>query len=126
MSDESEVDDPTLPQSSVEDSEQLCRSAALLLLTAKERFQLTQSALNFITQQIQQMISYAVDDIDIEEAVVKFLADIPDLDACLEAMRNPFMSLSTEYLQTKFYREKFNLMVSMCNLFLSCIFTLIY
>ena len=32
------------------------KSAALLLLTAKERYWLTQSALNFIVHQIQQMM----------------------------------------------------------------------
>ena len=62
------------------------------------------------------MVSFAVDDI--EEAVKKHLNDcgVPtqnaQLDAQLEVMRDPFSSLQTEYLQTKFYREKFNLVVS--------------
>ena len=54
-------------------SARLQRSAALFLLSAKERFHLTQSALNFVTQQVQQMVSFAVDDI--EEAVKKHLND---------------------------------------------------
>ena len=49
------------------------RCAALFLLTTKERYQLTQPALDFITQQIQHMISFAVDDID--EAVRNYLAE---------------------------------------------------
>ena len=97
------------------DSARLQRSASLFLLSAKECFHLTQSALNFVTQQVQQMVSFVVDDI--EEAVKKYLNDcgVPmqnaRLDAQFEVMCDPF-SLQTEYLQTKFYREKFNLVVS--------------
>ena len=102
-------------------SARLQRSTALFLLSAKKRFHLTQSALNFVTQQVQQMVSFAVDDN--EEAVKKHLNDcgVPtqnaQLDAQFEVMRDPFSSLQTEYLQT-FYREKFNLVVSchvLCN-----------
>jgi len=77
-----------------EGEDELHRSAALLLLTAKERFKLTQSAINFITGQIQHMISFAVDDI--EEAVKKYLEDqgivdeFPELNARFESLRNPF------------------------------------
>ena len=39
------------------------RSAALLLLTVKERFKLTQSAVDFMIQQVKSIISYSVDDI---------------------------------------------------------------
>ena len=39
------------------------RSAALLLLTVKERFKLMQSAVDFITQQVHNIISYGIDDI---------------------------------------------------------------
>ena len=44
-------------------SVEIVTGCADLLLNAKERYQLTQSSLDFITQQIQQMISFAVDDI---------------------------------------------------------------
>lgn len=61
------------------------------------------------------MISFAVDDID--EAVRNYLAEqglrgTPFLNEELESLRNPFMHLQTEYLQNKFYRENFNLVVS--------------
>ena len=75
----------------------LVRSAALFLLSAKERFQLTQSALDFITQQVQQMIFFAVDDL--EEKVKKHLVDQGlqlDTSKCFEAVRNPFIYLETE------------------------------
>lgn len=39
------------------------RSAALLLLTVKERFKPTQPVIDFITQQMHNIISYGVDDI---------------------------------------------------------------
>ena len=90
----------------------LYRSAALFLLSAKERFQLTQSALDFITQQVQQMISFAVDDL--EEKVKQHLVDQGlelDTSKCFEAVCNPFIYLETEYMQNKFYQEHFNLIV---------------
>ena len=103
-------------QGSTNSCNRLCRFAALFLITAKERYQLTQSALDFITRQMQQMISFAVDDID--EAVRNYLAEqgltrTPFLNEQLENLRNPFMHLQTEYLQNKYYRENFNLVVSM-------------
>lgn len=93
----------------------LYRSAALFLLSVKERFQLTQSALDFIIQQVKQMISFAVDDA--EEKVKVYLTEqgvteLPDISKCFEGMNNPFIYLETEYMQNKFYQENFNLVVS--------------
>ena len=92
------------------------RSAALLLLTVKERFKLTQSAVDFITQQVHHIISYGVDDI--QEVVQEWLEsqgivmeNFAELSARLEPLRNPFASFETEYLQSKFYRDHFNLVV---------------
>ena len=68
-------------------------------MSAKEHFHLTQSALNFVTQQVQQMVSFAVDYI--KEAVKKYLNDcgVPmwdtQLDTKFEVMRDPFSSLQT-------------------------------
>ena len=106
VNDEGEIVDPSLMQDCLCTSDRLHRSAALLLLNAKERHQLTQSALSFIIHQIQQMFSFAVEDI--YEMVKKYstalgtLGNIPELEAYLEAMRNPFSCLETEYMQTKF------------------------
>ena len=58
VSDEGELGDPSLDEDHLSNSDRLHRSAVLLLLTAKERYQLTQSALNFIVHRIQQMMSY--------------------------------------------------------------------
>ena len=53
------------------------RSAALFLISLKERFGITQSALDFAASQVQQMIEFAVEDV--RESVKKAL--LP----CLEA-----------------------------------------
>lgn len=105
------------------DTNKLSRFAALFLLNAKERFQLTQSSLDFITQQIQQLISFAIDDI--AEIVSKYLnkqgvREIPSFTEQLESFRNPFMHLQTEYMQKKFYRENFKLVVSAHNVTVLC------
>lgn len=97
------------------DSNRLFKFAALFLLNAKERYQLTQSSLDFITQQIQQMIYFLVDDI--AEIVSEHLSnegvgEIPSFTEQLDSYRNPFIHLQTEYMQNKFYRENFNLVVS--------------
>ena len=95
-------------------SNRLSHFAALFLLNAKERYQLTQSSLDFITQQIQQIIYFTIDDI--AEVIHKFCSDqgaseIP-LTEQLEFFRNPFLHVQTEYMQNKYYRENFNLVVS--------------
>lgn len=93
VNDEGEGNDHSLIQGQQCNSDRLQRSAALLLLTAKECYQLIQSALDFIVHQIQQMISFAVDDID--EMVTQCLTSqgtlesIPELKTYLEAMCNP-------------------------------------
>ena len=113
ISDLSWVDPP--PSTDVSpNSNRLSHFAALFLLNVKERYQLIQSSLNFITQQIQQMISFTIDDI--AEVIHKFCSEqgaseIP-LTEQLESFRNPFLHVQTEYMQNKYYRENFNLVVS--------------
>ena len=131
VDDDGEMFDLSLVQDHLSSSDRLQRSAALLLLTAKERYQLTQSALSFIVCQVQQMFSLAVDDID--EIVKKnptaqgMWDSIPDLETHLEALRDPFRGLETEYMQTRFYRESFHLVVryivlvqSVCIILMCC------
>ena len=114
--------DVSQTQDCTEGSTRFSRFASLFLLTVKERYQLTQSALDFITKQIQQMISFAVDDID--TTIRNYLAEqglnkIPVLDQQLEALRNPFAHIQTEYLQNKYFRENFNLVVSLLYIYVS-------
>ena len=92
------------------------RSAALFLITLKERYEITQSALNFAVSQVQQMVSYAVEDIkeSVEECLLPHLQD-PSFEVHMSELfgaPDPFSSLQNEYMQTKYYREKFDLIVS--------------
>ena len=93
------------------------RSAGLFLLTLKERHQLTQSAVNFAVGQVQQMVAFISEDIRIavESTLQQHYAttgvNAPDIDCCFETI-DPFCGLTTEYLQTRFFRENFSLVVS--------------
>ena len=88
--------------------EHLSRSAGLFLLTLKERYQLTQTAINFAVGQVKQMVTFVSEDI--RAAVLSTLqqhyattgVNIPDIESCFEDI-DPFCGLTTEYLQTKFF-----------------------
>lgn len=94
--------------------EHLHRSAGLFLLSIKERYQLTQAAVDFALGQVREMISLAVDDAHkvMESTLKEYSITIPDVSDQLETLRDPFASFSTEYMQTKYYREHFGLVVS--------------
>lgn len=101
-------------------SEHLSRkSAGLFLLTLKERYQLTQTAMNFAVGQVKEMVAFLSEDLRsaVEATVQQHCAAAgvvpPDLGSCFEDV-DPFCGLETEYMQTKFYREKFGLVVSRC------------
>lgn len=98
------------PGSSLNASNQLQRSAALFLLNMKERYKLTQSAVNFAVDQIRQMVTLAV-----EEAQTTLLSSSNDNGTNLPKIESadPFSGLETEHMQTKFYREQFGLVVSL-------------
>ena len=97
----------------------LDRSAALFLLSLKERYQITQTALDFSIGQVQQMVSFAVGDIQnaVETHLRSYCSEsslaVPDISDCFK-IPDPFRNLQNEYMQTKFYREYFDLVVS-CN-----------
>ena len=84
------------------------RNSALLLLTLKERHQLTQSAINFSVGQLKQMVFHVLQDV--KQSVQKCVGENSDIDHCFDV--NPFQDLETEYLQNKFYHQHFNLLVS--------------
>ena len=60
-------------------------------------------------------MTYGVDDI--QRVVQQWLenqgivANFAELATHLEPFRNPFASMETEYMQSKFYRDHFNLVV---------------
>lgn len=95
------------------------RSAALFLISLKEWYELTQTAVDFAVSQVQQMVKYAVEDI--KESVEKHLlshleasglqVDLPDIGEYFNSP-DPFSNLQSEHMQTKYYRENFDLVVS--------------
>ena len=94
----------------------LSRSAAHFLLTLKERYGLTQSAVNYAVGSVNQMI----DDVreELQTSVEKYLeenevARPSTLGECFTPM-NPFSGRETEYQQAKHYREHFGLVVKSC------------
>ena len=97
----------------------LQRSAALFLLCLKERYEVTQTAVDFAVGQVQQMVAYTVEDIQssVKNCLIPHLqakglpVDLLDIDECF-GVPDLFCNLQTEYMQTKFYRENFNLVVS--------------
>ena len=113
--DQMDEDYPLAPNLTAQQS--LQRSAALFLLTLKERYQLTQSALDFTVSQVKEMLFY--DHQDKVAAINTALRNQSgertptqaELSDCLE-YKNPFATFQTEHLQTKYYREHFGLVVS--------------
>ena len=92
-------------------------SAALFLLSLKEKYQIIQTALDFAVGQVQQMVAFAAEDIQnaVESRLhsySEYSSDIPDLSECFK-IQDPFRNLQNEYMQTKYYRENFDLIVSL-------------
>ena len=85
----------------------LVHSAALFLLSLKEHHQVTQSALDFAIGQVQQMVTFAVEDVrNNVEARLQLhseanSAGIPDLSDLFQ-VPDPFDGLQNEYMRTKF------------------------
>lgn len=73
------------------------KSAAMFLLTFKERYHLPQTAIDFAVGTINGIISNVCDSIQVPHAC---------------EVEDPFALLETEYKQNKFYRDVFGLVVS--------------
>lgn len=88
------------------------RSTALLLLTLKERHRLTQAAVNFSVGHIKEMVRHVLDDVkeSVKEKLREAVQGDQDIDGCFDV--DTFRGLDTEHLQTKFYKDHFNLIVS--------------
>lgn len=94
----------------------LQRSAALFLLSLKERYQITQSALDFAVSQVRQMVGFAAEDMkeSVEQHLLPHLqssgieVDLPEI----LHVPDPFDGLQSEYMQSKYYKENFDLVVS--------------
>lgn len=85
------------------------RTAALFLLTFKEKYNLPQSSINFAVGAINGLINSVCTSLQSSLQVVK-----PPSDIVVSQFKydDPFASLTTEYQQNKFYREEFGLVVS--------------
>lgn len=92
--------------------ERITRSAALFLLNMKERHKLTQAAIDFAVGQVRSMVTYALQDMQasVQQAVASG-ASATDIVDLMDMSIDPFGDISTEYKQTKYYRENFNLVV---------------
>ena len=101
------------------------RHAALLLLALKEKHRLTQTSVNFAVQQVKRMVEYTLEDVkvSIDKKLQVYCNEMnirqPDISSCFTDV-NPFSGLESEYLQTKFYREKFDLVVFLYLCMLHC------
>ena len=91
------------------------KEAGLFLLLIKKRHRLTQSAVSFAVSSVKKLIGDACDDFRM--SVIKNLTeqgvDTNRMNLHFEAP-NPFHGFETEYLQTKFFKEHFGLVVISC------------
>ena len=104
------------------------KSAALFLLTLKEKYRLTQTALNFAVGQVKHMVGFMAEDMQaaVQSEMIEMhttAAELPEITSCFQNF-NPFAGLETEYQQTKFYVEHFDLVVSINTYSSACIFFL--
>lgn len=93
-----DISDPNRSENSVESGvSPASKSAAMFLLTFKERYNLPQTAIDFAVGTINGIISNVCDSIQVPHAC---------------EVEDPFALLETEYKQNKFYRDVFGLVVS--------------
>lgn len=89
------------------------KAAGQFLLTLKERYKLTQTAIDFAIGAVNQIISAVYEEM--MSSVIKTLRDrgisVPDVDLFASAPLNLFEGLETEYKQTQFYKDHFGLVV---------------
>lgn len=95
----------------------LKKCSALFILTMKEKFKLTQTAIDVALGQIQSIVTYALEDTktNLQQAIATPVSDQPmlasDLLKYFDISLNPFEGLHSEYMQNKFYEEEFHLVV---------------
>lgn len=85
------------------------RRAALFLLTFKEKYRLSQAAIDFAVTSLQTIVHSVC-----ASAVAAVERDASSVAAIAANIEDPFASLRTNYQQTLFYRQEFGLVVSAC------------
>lgn len=88
-------------------------TAALFILTLKEKYKLSQKAVDYAVGSVNTIVGRVCDSI--QESVLEKESDCNAVDmlSCFD-YTDPFSCLQTEYQQSKFYREEFGLIVSYC------------
>lgn len=92
------------------------RTAGLFLLTFKEKFRLSQRAINYAVGSITTIVDRVCESI--QQSVTSELREKGFLDDIAESFSydDPFAEFQTEYRQTQYYRSEFGLVVSICTL----------
>lgn len=90
------------------------KACATLILTLKEKHKLTQTAVDFLIGQVRELINCITSDLRLKvETVMRDhnMAAELELSSCFENVKS-FEGLHSEYMQSKFYKEHFDLIVS--------------
>ena len=115
---ESQVNSMEVCANCIASSNQMQKTAALYLLTLKERYKITQTTVDFVVSQTKHIVDNVVTDLrSAAEKEIKKLSCLNDEDASgilsvFTDVRDPFLGLETHYLQCKFYEEHFGFLVS--------------
>ena len=89
-------------------------AAGRFLLTLKERYKLSQAAVDFCVGSVKQMIGFTCQDLKLSMQEALEQSNCSELLENLGDNINLFEELETECQQTNFYKEYFGLVVSYC------------
>ena len=99
---------------------ELQKSSALFLLTLKEKYKLTQTAIDFAVDRMKVTVDNIIDDLHqgVAKEVINVTSDLSDADklriySVFHNAKNPFNGLETRYLQSKYFEENFAVVVSL-------------
>ena len=106
---QSELDQDIEGTCSAQSCSESQRRAALFLLTFKEKYRLSQAAIDFAVASIQTIV-----DSVFASVVAAVERDASPVPAIARNIEDPFASLQTNYQQTVFYRQEFGLVVCAC------------
>ena len=119
---DTDINTPTAPDVSMEspsrtnasslDVPTAKRTAGLFLLTFKEKFNLSQRAINYAVGSINNIVDRVCESV--QQSVISELKEKGFLDDIAEkfCFDDPFAELQTEYRQSQFYKSEFGLVVS--------------
>ena len=100
-----------------EDEEEQKKAAALFLLEMREKFSISQVAINGIVTGCEKLFHHVKERI--EAGVMHHLSNsgvdtemLPDVKAFFNDLQSPFIGLGSDFLQHKYYRDQFGLIVS--------------